>query len=101
MRQRRISDIIEAIPEEGGARQSSRLPMEAEVTFLHPEGVSGQTLDLNHGGMRVLTDEELTVGQRCIAMVKLPTGSTTHERVKVVWSRRSNRGWEAGLQFAS
>lgn len=101
MRTKRISDVIEAVTEEDGARASGRVPVDADVTFLHPHGISGQAIDVNQGGMRVLVDRELTPGQRCVAEVRLTSGDSTHERMEVIWSRRSERGWEIGLQFAS
>jgi len=103
MRNKRISDVIEAVSEdeEDGARASRRIPVDAEVKFLHPHGIRGQAVDVNQGGMRVLANGELTPGQKCVAEVQLATGDSTHERLEVIWARRSPRGWEIGLQFAS
>ena len=98
-RPKRISDTIPVVTDDG-QRRTQRVPLNAAVTFLHPEGVHGQTIDANADGMRVVTDGPLKPGDRCVAIVHLETGDETHERLEVIWSRRGSRGWEAGLKFA-
>ncbi|MEM9694724.1 MAG: PilZ domain-containing protein [Myxococcota bacterium] len=102
-RRRRISDTIEAVvvDDEEGARDSQRVPMLAEVVFLHPKGLRGVAVDASRGGMRIVLEEELEIGQRCIAIVQLESGEKTHERMEVVWVKRTHRGWEVGFKFAS
>jgi hypothetical protein len=101
-RQRRISDIIPKIePElEGEGERARRFVLNAEVRFLQPANMTGFALDASETGMRVVLDAPLAVGARCIAVVQLASGPT-HERVEVVWTRRSPRGWEVGFKFAS
>ena len=97
-RTKRISDTMPAVTGDG-ARQSQRFPMSAEVTFLQPSGITGHAVNANQGGMRVITDQQLAIGQKCVAVVHLDSGDRTHERMEVVWSRRGPTGWEAGLRF--
>jgi PilZ domain len=99
MRRRRISDIIPKVTAE--EEPGRRVPLDAEVTFLQPAEMSGVAVDANEQGMSVETDGPLEPGTRCIAVVQLPDGEETHERLRVVWSRRSARGWITGLAFAS
>jgi hypothetical protein len=99
MRQKRISDTIPKVDDEG-VRQSQRVPLTGTLSFLQPEGVTGEAVDANADGMRVVTDAPLRPGDKCIAVVQLASGDSTHERMEVIWSRRSARGWEAGLRFA-
>jgi hypothetical protein len=101
-RMRRISDIIPRIEadEQPEGQRARRFVLDAEVKFLQPARMTGFALDASETGMRVVLDAPLAVGSRCIAVVELASGAT-HERVEVVWSRRSARGWEVGLKFGS
>lgn len=100
MRARRISDTICKVDDKG-VRGSQRVPLDASVIFLQPVGITGQAVDVNHSGMRVMVDEPLLPGQKCIAVVRLSSGDDLHERMEVIWSRRAQDGWEVGLAFAS
>ncbi len=99
-RSRRISDIIPCVQDDG-PRQTRRFALDADITFLQPANTLGVTVDANASGMRVIVDAPMKVGARCIARVQLADGAETHERVEVVWSQRSPRGWMVGLRFAS
>lgn len=100
MTARRISDIIPKV-DDNGVRSSQRVPLDASVTFLQPEGITARAVDANHAGMRIVADEPLSPGQKCIALVRLASGDDLHERMEVVWTRRAEDGWEIGLEFAS
>jgi hypothetical protein len=97
---RRISDIIPKVDDEVGERSSQRLSLNADVTFLHPPGLSGVALDASDSGMRVVLDQPIHPGERCIVLVHLQ-GGDTHERAKVVWLRRQREGWVCGLEFVA
>ena len=98
VRPRRISDTLPKVDDDG-ARSTRRIPVEADVRFLHPYTSIGVTVDANETGMRVVVDEPLHPGDRCVAVVQLADGEETHERAEVVWVRRTSRGWMMGLRF--
>jgi len=100
MRRRRISDTIPKV-EDDGVRSSRRLPVEADIEFLHPSHMTGVTIDASASGLRAIVDSRLEPGTRCVALVQLPSGEETHERVKVVWARRAAQGWLVGLEFVA
>jgi hypothetical protein len=100
MRKRRISEIIPKV-EDPGVRESQRVPLAGQISFLHPRGVLGECVDANRDGLRVVTDGPLNPGDKCIAVVQLESGDETHERLEVMWSKRSAVGWEAGLKFSA
>lgn len=97
---RRVSDTIPKVDDDG-ARSSRRIPMDADVRFLHPYTALGVIVDVNDTGMRVVVDEPLEEGDRCVAVVQLADGEETHERAEVVWVRRTTRGWMMGLRFVA
>lgn len=98
-RKRRISDIIPAVQGQGIAGRN--VALDADVRFLQPADTIGVAIDANATGMRVVVDNPIAVGSRCIAVVQLTDGDETHERARVVSSERSPRGWIVGLEFAS
>jgi hypothetical protein len=102
-RERRISDLIPKADDadEDGQRETKRIPLDADVTFIHPAEISGVALDASEGGLKVVTEKPLHPGTRCIALVQLPSGDETHERMEVVWTKRTTQGWVAGLSFSS
>jgi PilZ domain-containing protein len=97
---RRISNIVPKVDDPLGERSSERVAINANVTFLHPPGLSGMVIDASDTGMRVVVDQPLHPGDRCIVLVHL-AGGDTHERAKVVWLKRQREGWVCGLEFVA
>lgn len=96
---RRISDTLPKVDTEHELGTRS-FPLDADIIFLQPAGLTGVALEASHMGMRVVTDSPLEPGQKCVAVVQLPSGEELHERAEVIWSRRGPNGWIAGLVFA-
>jgi hypothetical protein len=97
VKRRRISDTI---PKVDGEQALPRVRLNAPITFLQPAETSGVAIDATHTSLRVVVDGPLEPGQRCVAIVQLSNGEETHERMQVLWSRRSTQGWVATLEFA-
>ena len=94
---RRISDTL---PKVDDVETETRFPIDADVVFLQPAGLTGVALEASRTGMRVVVDSPLELGQRCVAVVQLPSGEETHERAEVVAVERGQNGWIADLVFA-
>ena len=97
-RARRISDTIPAV-RDLRRRRSRRVPLDADVTFLQPAETTGLTVDASPTGLRVIVNAEMRPGDKCVAVVQLPTGEEMHERARVVWTKRASSGWMTGLEF--
>jgi hypothetical protein len=95
---RRISDTLPKV--EADDEEEKHYPLDADITFLQPAGLTGVALEASRTGMRVVVDSPLELGQRCVAVVQLPTGEELHERAEVVALRRGPNGWVADLVFA-
>ena len=96
---RRISDTLPKV-EDDEVESETRFPIDADVVFLQPAGLTGVALEASRTGMRVVVDSPLELGQRCVAVVQLQTGEETHERAEVVAIERGQNGWVADLVFA-
>jgi c-di-GMP-binding flagellar brake protein YcgR len=58
--------------------------------------------DISRGGMRVLTDDDLTIGMRLTIEIFLPTDESIRVDVRVAWIREllgEDARFEAGLEF--
>jgi hypothetical protein len=58
--------------------------------------------DISRGGMRVLTDDDLTIGTRLTIEIFLPSDESIRVDVRVAWIRElvgEDARFEAGLEF--
>lgn len=99
-----MASIRWVAPESGdddGRRRWRRVPVNGDITVIHPGRATGVVVDVSRGGMRIAIDRPLAMGDRFLCDVRLGDGQLTHERARVVWVKQSGGGCEAGLQFAS
>lgn len=74
------------------ARDSADLSLEVEVAC------EGWTLNISHGGMRVITEAMLHVGE--LLTLEVPSKVACYRgRVRVQWVRSESDGVVAGLEF--
>jgi hypothetical protein len=80
-------------------RATPRIDLCGNVTLLEPRYLTGTTIDVSAGGMRAVFDEPLSMGQDCLAVIRLPSGETAQAHARVVWGFEHGDRWEAGLRF--
>lgn len=77
-------------------RHTADVPLEVRTVAAPPRRTSG--LDISHGGLSFLLEDDLPVG--ATIDVRIPTVSPPFEaRAKVVWRRREGSGYCIGVAF--
>ncbi len=85
----------------GARRQSTRFPLNADVSIVEPVEADGFVINASVGGLRIAVDREIPLERRCVADVHFELDRRSREHCRVVWSRELADGWLVGLEFVS
>lgn len=83
----------------GARRHSHRWAFDADVELRAPIRGTGMTLNASSGGLRVVMDTVVSIGEICAICVRTLDGRESTEQVRVVWSQARPDGYVMGLQF--
>lgn len=82
-------------------RTAQRWPVHAEIESISPPGAAGIVLNVSVGGLRVVLDRALPIGEVCVLRVRHEPGSETTEHARVIWVKQRPDGCVVGLEFVA
>lgn len=99
-----ISNMIPIGPQDesyhrGARRRATRYPLHADIVVRSPMRAEGVLLNASAGGLRVTLDHAVAEGEVLEVDVAFAEDRVARETAEVVWSRKLQDGWLAGLRF--